>query len=118
MRANSSGAKARKHRKVVKAAKGFRGLRNKLFKQAKTALMRAGRHAYVGRRTRKRDFRKLWIIRIKAFLNLRGLSYSGFISSLKKSNVEIDRKMLADLAVRQPEIMEKVIEITQALNKK
>jgi len=110
MRANSSGIRAKRHRKILKKTKGFRGLRNRLFKQAKTALMRAGRHAYVGRRQKKRDFRKLWIIRIKAFLNLRGASYSNFIASLKKSNIEIDRKILADLAVRKPEVLEKVVE--------
>ena len=109
MRANSSGRKSRRHRKIVKSAKGFRGLRGRIFKQAKTALMRAGRHAYIGRKRKKRDFRRLWIVRIKAFLNNQDLSYSSFMNNLKKSNIIINRKMLAELAVNQPDIFSEII---------
>ncbi len=91
----------RRHKKVLKLTKGFRGTNHRLYKRAKEALLHAGQYAYVGRRLRKRDMRKLWIIRINAALKEidETLQYSRFINAMKKANVIIDRKVLAELAV-------------------
>src|SRR6056300_1794392 len=91
-------AKAR-HKKVLGKAKGYYGARSKLFKTAKQAVIKAGQYAYRDRRQRKRQFRQLWIARINAASRQNGLSYSRFINGLKKASVEIDRKILADIAV-------------------
>ena len=91
-------ARAR-HKKVIAAAKGYRGRRGNVFRIAKQAVMRAGQYAYRDRRTRKRVFRSLWIARINAASREHGLSYSAFMAGLKKAKIEIDRKVLADLAV-------------------
>ena len=91
-------ARAR-HNKVFKKAKGFRGRRGNVYRVAKQAVMKAGQYAYRDRRNRKRDFRALWIARINAAVRELGMSYSAFMSGLKKANIEIDRKLLADLAV-------------------
>jgi len=91
-------ARAR-HKKVLDQAKGFRGRRNSVFRIAKEAVMKAGQYQYRDRRQKKREFRALWIARINAAARLHGLSYSRMINGLMKAEVEIDRKMLADLAV-------------------
>ncbi len=97
------GFKARRRRKrLLKLAKGYRGGRSKLFRTAADAVDKALQYAYRDRRTRKRDFRRLWIARINAAARLNDLSYSRFISGLKKAGVEIDRKILAELAVSDP----------------
>jgi large subunit ribosomal protein L20 len=90
----------RRHKKIIKLAKGHRGLRHKIFKRANESVMHALRYSYEHRRDRKGDFRRLWIIRINAAARLNGLSYSRLISGLGKAGVEVDRKALADLAVR------------------
>ena len=95
-------AKAR-HRKVLKKAKGYYGARRKVFRVAKQAVTKAGQYAYRDRRQRKRQFRALWITRINAGARLHGLSYSRMINGLKVAGNEIDRKVLADLAVHDPE---------------
>lgn len=87
------------HKKVLKQAKGYFGSKSKLFKVANQAVMKSLNYAYVGRKQRKRDFRKMWIQRINAAARLNGLSYSRFISGLKKANVEINRKMLSEIAI-------------------
>ena len=87
------------HKKVIKAAKGFRGRRNNVFRIANEAVMRAGQYAYRDRRNKKRDFRALWITRINAAARLHGMSYSVFMNGLKKAQIEVDRKVLADIAV-------------------
>lgn len=87
------------HKKVIKRAKGFRGRRGNVFRIANEAVMRAGQYAYRDRRRKKRDFRSLWIVRINAAVRELGLSYSAFMNGLKKAQVEVDRKVLADLAV-------------------
>jgi large subunit ribosomal protein L20 len=92
-------ARAR-HKKVLAKSKGFRGRRKNVFRVAKQAVMKAGQYAYRDRRNRKRDFRGLWIARINAAVRELGLSYSAFMAGMKRANIEIDRKMLADLAVR------------------
>ncbi len=91
-------ARAR-HKKVLALAKGFRGRRGNVFRVAKQAVMKAGQYAYRDRRTKKRVFRQLWIARINAAARQNGISYSKFINGLKKASVEIDRKILADIAV-------------------
>lgn len=95
-------AKAR-HNKVLKKAKGYYGARSKLFRTAKQAVTKSGEYAYRDRRQRKRQFRALWIARINAAARLHELSYSRFINGLKKAEIDIDRKILADIAVHDPE---------------
>jgi len=89
----------KKHKKILKKARGYYGARSRLIKTAKQAVMRAGQYAYRDRRQRKRQFRSLWIVRINAGARENGLSYSRFMAGLKKAEIEIDRKILADLAV-------------------
>lgn len=100
----------RRHQKTVKAAKGFRGMRSTNFRQAKNALMKAGLHSYAHRRTKKRTFRGLWIARINAACRPLGMSYSRLVDAMTKKDVRINRKMLADLAVNNPEVFAKVVE--------
>ncbi|RMG34085.1 MAG: 50S ribosomal protein L20 [Gammaproteobacteria bacterium] len=88
-----------KHKKVLKSAKGYYGARRKVFRVAKQAVIKAGQYAYRDRRTKKRQFRALWIQRINAAARMNGLSYSRMINGLNKAGIEIDRKMLADIAV-------------------
>ncbi|MEM6835444.1 MAG: 50S ribosomal protein L20 [Cyanobacteria bacterium P01_C01_bin.120] len=103
---------ARKRRKkVLKLAKGFRGSHSKLFRTANQQVMKALRYAYRDRRRRKRDFRRLWITRINAAARLHGISYSRLIGQLKKADIEINRKMLAQMAVLDPDGFSKVVEI-------
>ena len=90
-------SKAR-HKKTLKLAKGYRGARSRTFKVAKQAVTRAGQYAYRDRRVKKRNFRALWIVRINAAVRANGLSYSVFMNALKKANIELDRKALADIA--------------------
>jgi large subunit ribosomal protein L20 len=91
-------ARAR-HKKVLKQAKGYYGARRKVYRVAKQAVIKAGQYSYRDRRVRKRQFRRLWIVRINAAARLSGLSYSRFMDGLNKADIEIDRKVLADLAV-------------------
>lgn len=112
------GARARKrHKKIIKAAKGYRGTRRKLYKRAHEAYLRAGQHAYAGRRLRKRDMRKLWIQRINAALNEYGLSYSKFMKLLRDAKIELDRKILAQLALEDPETFRKIVNKVSNVNK-
>lgn len=103
-RATNAVASRARRKKILKAAKGYRGGRSKLLKTAKESVQKALLYAYRDRRQRKRDFRGLWIVRINAAAREHGLSYSEFINALKKSNVTISRNILADLAVREPNI--------------
>lgn len=91
----------RRHKKILKQAKGYYGARSRVFRVAKQAVIKAGQYAYRDRRQRKRQFRQLWIARINAGARTNGLSYSKFINGLKKASIEIDRKILADLAVHE-----------------
>ena len=102
-RANSSVPRHRRHRKIVKQAKGYYGARSRNFKAAKDAVEKAGLYAYRDRRQKKRQFRRLWIIRINAAARQNGLSYSQFISQIKAKGIDLDRKVLADLAMNQPD---------------
>jgi large subunit ribosomal protein L20 len=109
------GFKARRRRnKVLKLAKGYRGARSKLFRSATEAVDRALNYAFRDRRVKKRDFRSLWITRINAASRLNGLSYSKFIFGLKKANVEIDRKVLADIAVSDPNGFVEIAKLAKA----
>jgi large subunit ribosomal protein L20 len=103
------GYKARRRRKkVLKAARGYRGGQSKLFRTASSSVDRAGNYAYRDRRARKRDFRRLWIIRINAAARERGLSYSEFMGRLAKAGIDLDRKVLAEMAVHDPAAFDQV----------
>ncbi len=103
---------ARKRRKkILKLAKGFRGSHSTLFRTANQQVMKALRHAYRDRKKRKRDFRRLWIARINAAVREHGMSYSKFMGNLKKSNIEINRKMLSQMAILDPDGFSKIAEI-------
>ncbi|KKQ43069.1 MAG: 50S ribosomal protein L20 [Microgenomates group bacterium GW2011_GWC1_37_8] len=101
---------ARRHRKTLKLARGFKNARSRRIKVAKEALLHAGQYAYIGRKLRKRDLRSLWIKRLNAAVREKGLNYNTFISGLKKNNIELDRKILADIAVNDPETFAKIVE--------
>ncbi len=103
----------RRRRKIIKRAKGYWGRRKNLIRTAKEAVDRALAYAYRDRRAKKREFRKLWITRINAAARMAGLTYSSFIAGLKRNNVDIDRKMLAELAVKDPEAFNKLAEIAK-----
>ena len=109
-RAKTSTVRRNKHKKVLKRAKGFWGLRSRSFRIAQQTLLNAADYEYRDRRDKKNDFRRLWISRINAAARQEGLSYSVFMSGLRKSGVEINRKMLADLAVQQPEAFKQLVE--------
>lgn len=104
----------RRHKKIIKQAKGHRGLRHKIFRRANESVMHALRYAYEHRRDKKGDFRRLWIMRINAAARLHGLSYSRLINGLSKAGVEVDRKVLADLAVRDAAAFGQVAEKAKA----
>ena len=105
-------ARAR-HKKVLKAAKGYRGRRKNVYRVAKQAVMKAGQYQYRDRRQKKRQFRTLWIARINAGARELGLTYSRFMNGLKKASVEVDRKVLADLAVFDKAAFAKLVEIAK-----
>ena len=102
----------RKHKKVLKLAKGYGGARS-TFKVAKQAVTRAGQYAYRDRRVKKRDFRSLWIIRINAAVRENGLTYSKFMSALKKMNIELDRRVLAELAAEDSEAFSNLVSLAK-----
>jgi len=113
-RANSSVPHHRKHRKIVKMAKGYRASRSKLYVNAKDAVEKALQYAYRDRRTKKRDFRGLWIARINAAVRPYNLSYNEFIHGLKVKGVVLDRKSLAEIAVKDPQGFSKLVEMAKA----
>lgn len=100
----------RKHKKLLKSTRGYRGTRGKLVRVAREAALHAGAYAYHGRKRRKRDFRQLWITRIGEATKKEGLSYSVFVNNLKKAKIELDRKILADLIVNDPQAFSKIVE--------
>ena len=106
----------KKHKKVLKQAKGYYGAKHYRFRMAKQAVMKSGMYAYIARRDKKSNFRKLWIARINAAARMNGLTYSTLISGLKKANVTINRKMLAEIAVTDPEAFTKIAEIAKKHN--
>jgi len=113
MRTRKGAAKKKKKKRVLKQAKGNWGARGRLYKSAKETNKRAMWYSRVGRRNKKRDFRRLWVTRINAAARMRGLSYSRFISGLIRANVELNRKVLADLAVSDPTAFDQLIAVAQ-----
>ena len=106
-----SAATRRRKKRVLKQAKGFFGDRSKQFQQARRALMHALVYAYRDRRNKKREFRSLWIVRINAACRAQGITYSNFMQGLKKAKISLDRKILADLAVKDSQVFKKLIEL-------
>ena len=111
-------ATRKRRKKILKLAKGYFGAKSKLFKTAKEAVMKSGNYAYIGRRLKKRDFRRLWITRISADCKMNGMNYSSFINGLNKAGITINRKMMADLAVNDPAGFTALVKAaSKALNK-
>jgi len=104
----------KRHKKLLKATKGYRGLRRSSVKKAREALLKAGAYAYRDRKARKREFRRLWNIRINAILRENEISYSKFIYSLKKKNIQLNRKVLSELAINFPDVFKKLIKEVNA----
>ncbi len=109
MRVKTGVVRRRRHKKILKLARGFYSGRRKHFRKAKEQLERSMYYAFRDRKQKKRDFRRLWIIRINAACRLHGMSYSRFIAALKKANIEIDRKILADMAYSNPKAFEQIV---------
>ena len=103
-----------RHKKVLKANKGFRGRQKTTFRVAKQADMKAGKHAYVGRKLKKRTYRALWIQRLNAAVRAAGITYSRFIDGLTKSKIVVNRKNLSELAINEPKTFEKLVEVAKA----
>lgn len=104
----------KKHKKVLKLAKGFRGGESRLYRTANQAVMRSMQNAYIGRKRRKRDFRKLWIARISAACKMNGMNYSTFMHGLKLSGIEMNRKVLSEIAIADPAAFAKLTETAKA----
>ena len=104
----------KKHKKVLKLAKGFRGSRSKLYRPANYFVMKALKNAYIGRKLKKRDFRKLWIQRINAAARMNGISYSRLMNGLKLAGIEVNRKMLSEMAIQDPQGFAKLVEVAKA----
>lgn len=102
----------RRHRKILRMAEGYRGAKHRQYRRAKEAVLHAGQYAYVGRRLRRRDIRSLWITRINAALSTYGISYSRFMNILRKTGINLDRKVLAQLALEEPETFKNLVEKT------
>jgi len=113
MRTRKGAARNQAKKRLFRRAKGYRGGRGNLLRTVKETLIRSGRFAYRDRRVRRREFRKLWIIRINAAVRERGLRYSEFIAGLKQANIGLDRKMLAEMAARDPEAFDQVVEVVK-----
>ena len=113
-RARSGKTVLRKRARMRKLTKGFRLSRHHLWRQSKVTLMRGRVYAFRDRRVKKREFRRLWIVRINAACRMRGLRYSEFIAGLQRANVSLDRKTLADLAVHEPDTFTKIVELARA----
>lgn len=109
MRVKRGIVRHRRHKKILKLAKGYRGMRKSSFRKANEAVMKAGQHAYVDRRKKKRDFRALWITRLNAATRAQGISYSRFIKGLKDKKIELNRKALSELAIHNPKVFEAVV---------
>lgn len=103
----------KRHKKILKLAKGYYGSKSKLFRTANQAVMKSLNYAYIGRKHKKRDFRKIWIQRINAAARLHGLSYSKFINGLKKADIQINRKMLSELAIHDDAAFKQLVDIAK-----
>ena len=111
MRVKGGTVTRRRHKKILRQTKGYYGTRHKLFRRANEAWMKSMAYAYRDRRNKKRDIRRLWIIRINAAARMNGITYSRLINALKKADIALDRKVLADLAVNDPKAFSKVVEV-------
>ena len=100
----------KRHKKILKLAKGYRGAKSKLYRVANQAVMKSLSYAYVGRKLKKRDFRSLWITRISAACKMNDINYSRFMNGLKKANIEINRKMLSEIAINDPQAFAALVE--------
>ena len=100
----------KRHKKILKLAKGYRGAKSKLYRIANQAVMKSLSYAYVGRKLKKRDFRSLWITRISAACKMNDINYSRFMNGLKKANIEINRKMLSEIAINDPQAFAQLVE--------
>ena len=107
-------ATRKRHKRVLKLAKGYRGAKSKLFRTAKQAVMKSLSYAYIGRKQKKRDFRRLWITRISAACKLNGTTYSMFMNGLKKAEINMNRKMLSEIAIADPEAFTALVEKANA----
>ena len=107
-------ATRKRRKKVLKAAKGYYGGKHRLFKTAKQAVMKSGQYAYIGRKQKKRDFRSLWITRISAACKMNGINYSRFMYGLKKSGIALNRKMLSELAISDPNAFSSLVETAKS----
>ncbi len=114
MRVKGGTVTRRRHKKIIRAVKGQYGTRGRLFRRSNEAWLKSSWYAYRDRRTRRRDLRRLWITRINAACRLSGLTYSRFIYGLRQANVRLDRKILADMAVRDPDTLARLVEIARA----
>jgi len=110
MRVKRGIVRHRRHKKIRKLAKGYEGGRHSTYGKAKEAVIKAGQHAYRDRRKKKRDFRSLWIVRLNAAVREVGGKYSIFISQLNKKNIKLDRQILSELAIHQPEVFKKIVD--------
>ena len=107
-------ATRKRRKRVLKLAKGYRGAKSKLFRTAKQAVMKSLVYAYTGRKLRKRDFRKLWITRISAAAKMNGINYSRFMNGLKQANIDMNRKMLSEIAIADPKAFAELVEKAKA----
>ena len=110
MRIKRGVSAVKKRRAILKQAKGYRGAKSKLYRVAREAVMKSGQYAYIGRKLKKRDMRSIWIVRINAACREAGLTYSQFVNGLKKANVDLNRKVLADIAATDKAAFAKLIE--------
>ena len=113
VRVKSGRTTKRRHKKVLKQAKGYWQSRSKQFKKAKEATLHAGQYAYAGRKDKKGDFRRIWIIRLNAAVRQHGLNYSQFVNLLKQKKIGLDRKVLSQIAVEHPKIFDKIIDMVK-----
>ncbi|MEM6431612.1 MAG: 50S ribosomal protein L20 [Deinococcota bacterium] len=113
-RAKTGTVRRERHKKILKRAKGYRGLRSKSVRTAQQSLLNAADYAYRDRRDKKNDFRRLWIARINAGARQEGMTYSALIGGLRRAGVELDRKIIADLAVQQPDAFKQLVEVAKA----
>jgi len=109
MRVKRGVTKRRRHKKILESAAGFRGRRSRTYRLAAQAILTSGQKAYVGRKLKKRTMRKLWITKLSAALEPHDLSYSRFINLLKTNNIELDRKILSQLAIKNPEVFDQIV---------
>ncbi len=109
MRVKAGTNTRRRHKKILKAVKGYVRARSKLYKVARESYLHAGQYSFAGRKKRKSDMRSLWIMRLNAALRIHGISYSSFINSLKKHNIELNRKSLSELAINEPNVFSQLV---------